>query len=304
VIAASANSVLLNRRSLYMLPSRAGWLFAPAVAAMLLIAVNYNNGLAFLFTFFLAGAGVVSMLSTHRNVAGLEVLPGPCRPGFAGQSVTFSLWLRNPGPGARSAISVSVAGKEVACVAVAAGGETLVEFEQPAAKRGLLTMPAVTIASQFPLGLLFTWSRPVQTREACLVYPRPGPPVPFDQAPDRGRFQRAGALPEGDDFAGLRAFQRGDPPRHVHWKAAARGQGLWTKRFAGAGQTTVWFDFDALPALDTEARLSRLCRWVLDADRDRLRFGLRLPGRSIDPGAGHDHRVRCLGALARFGLDR
>jgi len=287
---------------MYMLPTRSGLMFAPAVGAMLLVALNYNNGLAFLFTFLVAGAGVVSMLTTHRNVAGLEVSPGPCRPGFAGQSVTFGLWLRNRGARSRAAISVQVQGTEVALANVPPGGETLVEFTRPAPQRGLLPMPEVTISSQFPLGLLFTWTRALQFDSRCLVYPAPGAPWPFEQAPDRGRFQRAGALPDGDDFAGLRAYQRGDLPRHVHWKAAARGQGLWTKRFSGTGQQTVWFDFDAVAGLNTEGRLGRLCRWVLDADREGLRYGLRLQGTIIAPDTGPGHRAHCLAALARFGM--
>ena len=49
---------------------------------------------------------------------------------------------------------------------------------------------------------------------------------------------------------------------------------------------------------DTEARLSRLCAWVLQADRIGARYGLRLPGREIAPDEGPNHRQRCLEALA------
>jgi uncharacterized protein (DUF58 family) len=54
--------------------------------------------------------------------------------------------------------------------------------------------------------------------------------------------------------------------------------------------------------METEARLSRLTRWVLDADAAAQRYGMRLPNRQLAPGLGEEHRRQCLEALASFGL--
>ena len=48
----------------------------------------------------------------------------------------------------------------------------------------------------------------------------------------------------------------------------------------------------------TEARLSRLCAWVLAADRLGIEYGLRLPAMEIPPSSGPAHRRHCLEALA------
>lgn len=71
-----------------------------------------------------------------------------------------------------------------------------------------------------------------------------------------------------------------------------------TKRFAATGTDTLWFDWYQLPGLDQEARLSRLCRWVLEAERAGAAYGLRLPASAVAVGTGTDHRRRCLQALA------
>jgi uncharacterized protein (DUF58 family) len=102
------------------------------------------------------------------------------------------------------------------------------------------------------------------------------------------------------DFAGLKPYQSGDSPRQVAWKAYARGQGLHTKQYAGTDVVSHVFDWDSLPALDTEARLAQLCRWVLDAHDHGEAFGLRLPGAVIEPNLGTAHRDRCLDTLALF----
>ena len=49
-----------------------------------------------------------------------------------------------------------------------------------------------------------------------------------------------------------------------------------------------------------EQRLSRLCGWVLEAERSGANYGLRLPGTEIAPGRGELHRAACLQALALY----
>ena len=51
-------------------------------------------------------------------------------------------------------------------------------------------------------------------------------------------------------------------------------------------------------AFDAEHKLSRLCAWVLMADKQQLDYGLRLPLREIKPGSGEAHKRQCLEALA------
>jgi uncharacterized protein (DUF58 family) len=72
------------------------------------------------------------------------------------------------------------------------------------------------------------------------------------------------------------------------------------KEYRGERQAELLFDWDHTPGNDVEARLSMLCRWILDAERAGLRFGLRLPGANLPPGIGSAHGTRCLEALALF----
>jgi uncharacterized protein (DUF58 family) len=59
-------------------------------------------------------------------------------------------------------------------------------------------------------------------------------------------------------------------------------------------------DWDSLPDLDTEARLSQLTRWCLDAAARTDSFGLRLPNAVIPLGRGNRHLSDCLRALALY----
>jgi len=62
-------------------------------------------------------------------------------------------------------------------------------------------------------------------------------------------------------------------------------------------------DLDALPrALDLELKLSRLTRWVLEAELRALPYALRLGRLHLDAALGPAHQAACLEALALYGM--
>ena len=61
----------------------------------------------------------------------------------------------------------------------------------------------------------------------------------------------------------------------------------------------VELDWEALPTLPHERRIQRLAHWVESAEREGLRYRLRLPGHPVlGPANGPAHRHLCLRALA------
>ncbi len=295
-----AASIVLTRRELFMLPTRHGLLFALMLLVLLLAAVNYANGLAYVLLFLLAAIAVVSMLYTHRNLLHLRIGPGACPPVFAGEDARIGVCLYNDGQQARFGIGVRQDRTLLARVDLPAQQNVCVYLTVSTRKRGYVYAPSFLVYTRYPLGLLRSWSRRLALEQRCLVYPHPGPSHPL-VATGAAQGSALSAIGPGDhDFIGLRGFYPGDSPRHVHWKAVARGQGMHTKQFGGTEGGMVWLDWDALPGMDTEARLSQLCRWVLDAEQIAAQYGLRLPGRTIMPGHGLQHRHACLEALALF----
>jgi uncharacterized protein (DUF58 family) len=295
-----AGPVTLTQRRIYILPSRAGLLFASTLLVMLLGCVNYNLSLGYMLTFLLAGVGMVSILHTFRNLARMQLASGRAQAVFVGQEAIFNVLLIN-----RTRLprwSIALRRPDSQTVYVDAGGHSTVaaEIRTPATRRGKLAIGRLRIFTTFPLGLFHAWSY-VALDADCLVYPRPEPgnvPLP---APTLGAHAGVESGAGQDDFAGLRKYQPGDSLRHVAWKAVARGQPILTKQFSGLAEGELWLDWDALPSdLGVEARLCRLARWVVDASRAGSTFGLRLPGNRIAPGSGAAHEEQCLTALALF----
>lgn len=284
-----------------MLPTPHGLVFAVALFTMLLIAVNYNNGLAYGFVFLIGAMAAVSMLFTHRNLTGLEIAVTNAEPVFAGEQARFHVRLHNGQPFLRQNIWLLSGEFQGKCDVPAL---SMMEMTLPVSTRmrGYFHPPGFRLSSAYPFGLLYTWSSAVPTRQATgLVYPRAegDRPLPVS-SPER--FDTGADRREGDDFVGLREYQPGDSPRHVHWKAAAASDTLMTKQFGGGASERLWLDW-TLTTGDNETRLSQLTAWVCEAEQRGLRYGLRLPGREIAIDAGPAHRHECLKTLALWGIE-
>ena len=290
-------AVTLRRGRIYILPTGLGVAFGVMLVAMLLGSLNYGNNLGLALTFLLAALGVVAMHACHRNLEALVAHPGGTEPPFAGQDAVFRIAVSNPGPLPRTDLEAAAAQASPPAY-VAAGGEAALELRVPTRRRGSIVLERFEIATRYPYGLFRAWAV-LHPEMQCLVYPRPAPDAPAP--PRHAGLAGGGAAQRGDDdFAGLKDYHPGDPPKHIAWKAYARADELLVKEFSGDAEATPVFDLADAPGSDLEARLAVLARWIVDAHARGLAFGLRLPGEEHPPAPGDAQRARCLAAIARF----
>jgi uncharacterized protein (DUF58 family) len=294
--------VTLQRRRLYILPTRTGIAFGVLLLLMLIAGLNYANSLALLVTFLMVGLALVSMHSCHRNLLGLTVADLSSQDSFAGEQSVLQLRLANSAAQPRLAIEVDGTGKPPAVCSAAANSEVLVKLIMATPRRGAIPIGRLRIMTTWPFGLFRAWTW-IHVAHAITVYPRPEGHRPLPLAAGSRAGTAAQDSGEADEWATLRAFREGDSPRQVAWKAYARGAPLLVKEYTASGAAERLFDFAALVGLDTEQRLSQLTRWILNAAADGERFGLQLPQRLIDLDQGQAHRQRCLRALALFGSE-
>ncbi len=295
----------LGLRNIYVLPTRAGLLYLVVLAAMLLASINYGLALGYALTFLLGAVGLVGMLHTYRNLATLTLRPGRADAVFAGQLADVNLMVLNRSALERYAVSVSVpeaTRREVADVAPTA--EQMLRLSLPTHARGWMPLPRMRIGTRFPLGVFEAWSW-WQPAQQVVVYPAPEtPPCPIPAAASAtgSGSGRAGC---DEDMSSLRPWVAGDSPRRIAWTAMARtdSEELLSKEFEGGSAGELLLDWALTPAsLGTEERLSRLTRWVLEADGSGARYCLVLPGGRTGPDSGPRHREDCLTALALHGI--
>lgn len=283
---------------------------APACAALLFVllamwyaASSQNNAAAYLLLFTLSSVFLISIPHTLLNLAGLKVTAESVKPAFAGNEVSLPVEIINKSRSARHGVLLSVPGsggvvERIDNIAPGKAARVMLRF--PARVRGEHEIGRLCLASVYPLGFMRA-ARWLASRQRYLVYPKPAgdPKLPIDRA-RAAQTRRGPEAGEGDDFAGVRAYVPGESQRHIDWKAVARGQALMTKQYAAEPLGLLYLDFASVRFGDPEDRLSQLALWVIEAERTRRPYGLRLPGARIPPSLGDRHFHQCLRTLALF----
>ena len=274
-------------------PNRHTLGLAAVLGAMWYAGASQSNGAAYLLCFVLVATAAVSALHAWANLRGVALRVDAIRPVFAGEPVLVPVAVEAE----RGATPHAVRVHEAEFPEVAAGSERRATVRLAAARRGEYRGVRLTARSLYPLGF-FTAQRVFRADRTYVVYPKPEGAAPLPRPDAASPHPREGLRAEGDDFAGVRAWLPGESQRHIDWKAAARGEALLTKQWAGESGGTVLLAWDALAPLEAERRLSQLARWVVLADREGVSYGLALPGVAIAPAVGEAHYHECLRALA------
>jgi len=292
-----AGKVTLTRDRVYIVPSKAGFIFSLLLLVLLIGSINYEKNLGFVLTFLLAGVGNVLLLSTWRNLAGLEIKSTNNPAVFAGEAATFNVQLVNRQPLERYAIGISQQGDEQDMVDCAANSTQTISFKKNSHKRGYLNAGRFRLYTEFPSGLFYTWTW-IDLSMSCLIYPAPDADtqLPYYDHSESGDADSPGQGME--NFSHLRKYQAGDTLSRVSWKAAAKNNDLHSKVFHGSQPITHWINWDDIPARDTEHRLSVMTALVIQAENNQQPYGIKLPEKQIAPGQGNTHLHQCLSALA------
>ena len=307
------DSIFLTQRTVYILPTRPGFMLAATVLVLLIASINYQLNLGYVLTFLLTGCAVVGMHVCHGNLRGITMNLVSPEAQFAGASVAVGVHLVSARRSIRYGIGLAVLGTDHwSWTDVPAQGTATVHVAFTPTRRGLHHIPTLTAETRFPLGTFRVWTvwRPAAE---VLVYPMAEvhpPPLP----PGEPRAGGAAAVQRHStgEYDGVRAYRRGDPLKLVVWKKAAKSNELVSRDAQQVQRFELWLDLahtgnaggvtgsvaGGTPQL--EAGLSRLCAWVLLAEKQGLLYGVRLGAQEIAPGSGPAHRQQCLQALALY----
>ncbi len=287
-------------------PTRHSAYFALVITAMGIASVNYQSNAAWLLVFLVLSIGLVSALHAWLNLGAIEVAVAPPAPVAAGEPLRLAVSATNPGDRPAHSIRIElptafgIAGG-VDIPLVPAGGAGCGEVLLPGLGRGVWTLRGFTVSTAYPLGLAKAW-READAAGEVVVFPRPDGDPLGDGRPTAPGNARRGSWEGDEDFAGHREHRDGDSSRRIDWKASERLGRMLVKVWTGGGAEAVLLHWDEARGA-TEERLSQLARWVLDADRRGVPYGLQLPSAVIAPATGAPHHAACLRALAAHPRD-
>ncbi len=301
---------------IYVLPTRFGGAFVLVGLLTLLGCINYLLSLGYALTFLLLSVWVVCAVHASRALVGVGAELALPERAFAGSPLSVRATLHLPET-FRSPTGVRLGAALIwleAPDAQAQGEKLSGILALSPLERGPQRLPTLRLEAHDPLGLWRSSVYPETGTDGSalptqlLICPAPeqdAPPPPT--APAQGTAAENLRSAGDEEPHGLREYRPGDAMRRVAWKQSARqgSQGtLLTRLYDAPAAASLALDWQAAAvsgaaAGDTEARLSRLCAWVLEAERRGAAFSLTLPGARLESETGETQVRRALELLAR-----
>ena len=235
------------------------------------------------FTFSLAGA---SSIIGRLNLYELEVGVLSTQNIFANKPSTYVLNIFNPSEERDSfALECSNEANTVFINELKAGQTLPITLTFTSPTRGKVLLPKLQIGTHFPLPheILF---RTLALKHDCIVYPEPK-----GQSLNSFSSKHLSYTGEHDDFKGIRYFKEGESLSKVYWPSLAKGQELMAKDFDLLEQSR-HLHFHFLKAgEDDESRLSQLCLWALECEKNNISYTMHFPSTSLNSQKRSHHEI-------------
>jgi len=230
------------------------------ILAALLVAgaaAYSGNNLIYLVLSAMLGALLVSGFVSKLALAGLHLRLALPDHIFARQPVLARISVRNlkrwipsfsvrlsAGKGRRKGESRGLDMEVAYFPVLAPGADVSAAIEASFARRGRYRDEGVLLETRFPFGFSVRRTR-LNLSEPVVVYPA------VDSSPESERIvaelERWGqgrAPGDSHDLYRVRPSTDGDEARMIHWKASARGAGLWVREFSREDHLRVRLAFD------------------------------------------------------------
>jgi uncharacterized protein (DUF58 family) len=226
-----------------------------------LVTLQSQTGLLFLLIGLLLGCCFVNYLGARRSVQGIDLAELRSLKLIEKIPAKVPVGIRNRLRQVIGAVSVSSPyGNVFRTPALEGGGEAHIAPSVSIPVRGAYPLSTLTLSSSFPFGLVRATRRIALEGEWLVlpaVYPAPCPPVSGYEPVVGGSFRGSHRVSGGNDFAGVRCYQPGDPVRSIHWRTSSKGQGLMVREYHEelAGRVAILLDCtasDEMPGSETE----------------------------------------------------
>lgn len=293
----AAQHVVLDQKRIFIFLSAEGALYSVLLLIVFIAGVNYANNLVLGFCFFLGSVLVVTIHHTYAHLSGLQIETIDGLDSEAGGSAQYRIKIAPTGRRPHRQIRLEWADQVQQVDTLAAG--QLLTFALPTPQRGRFTPPRLKVSTLYPLGILRAWSY-VYVDLPVWVSPQPVACELTEQgayaaADDEQSVER---IVGQDEFEGLNSFVPGESMARISWAHLARGQGLLSKHFSDPRGQQQMLDYQRMPPVSHELRLSYLAYWVKQFAAQQVAFGLRLPQAELPVGIGEQHLRAALCLLA------
>ncbi|MDO5651986.1 MAG: hypothetical protein Q4G13_07645 [Moraxella sp.] len=291
-----SDSQTLSIHNVYVFFSSVGWLFLALLAITFISGVNYGNNLILGLFFYLLSIWLVAAVLTYLQVSPLAIHLQRTNLAQNHSLIWVDIELHNvKGKASRqielyfeedndyehllNADDLTTYRTHRQLVLPVITERIHARLPIIAHKRGAITLPRLCIKSQYPLGVVRSWSY-VYFASPAFAYPVPHE---FDwqtthKLTKSNDEQISNQYQAGqDDFDMLDDYVEGESLAKVSWAHVAKGAGMLTKRFADPIGKQWQLNYNDMPSSHHEDKLSELAHAVLAMHETGIAFEMVLP---------------------------
>ena len=287
----SLRTFLRFRKEINQRPTLGSLLLLMVLFGLFLEAYMHNFNLVYIVLFFLFALALAAVPIGVMNLGYVDVKSEGCGRLFAKREGECRVELCNLGERPAYGLDLLCCGKRIVLPPLESSQPYVAKIRVVPERRGRFRIGPWLLESRFPLGTL-RFEKEVFPATDTLVYPEPrGLPLQQWLAQHRSRYGHE------EDFEGLASYGGKESASRIHWPSVAKGEPM-VKRFETRLPREETLEFDFLSAgRNDESRLSQLTLWILECEKRRIPFVVRMPGGT------HSSRKESVDAiLAHFAL--
>lgn len=262
---------------------------------LFMMALGYANNLLYMIVFFLSAVALQSIYLTNLNVDRIFIEGTASETLFAEPNQKIRVFLNNKKNKQSYDVELRADKENVSKYQLAGLNEEVVEVKWHPTSRGWQKIPAITLQSHFPFGLLRAW-KVYRDTKMVLIYPeRRGQTTYPHGAGGEDRMSELGLFREHSEY------QANDSVRRIDWRKSVKLRKLLVRKLESEGQRGVDFKWEQTEFLETiEDRLSQLALWIDQAESQGIQYSL-----TVDTFVAHRdreamHYRRCMEFLATY----
>lgn len=297
LLARSGDRMQLGLRSLYILPTRFGWLWLASCAVLYQMGTSSGSSGPLLLAYGGLSIFLLSPFLTQLNLQGLTLCCSEPKPGFAGTSILYPIDVLSDV--ARQQLCFSWSGHSCQWSGDIQPGRSQLAVPWEPSQRGLQTPGRLRIESRAPLGLFKCWTL-WHPSAAQLIYPAPIRGSTVRLAIKQQQLNNSDNPSQGD--AGVQTWEGLSPHRveeglsRLDWKQLARTGNRLSKRFSDPQPRADLIAPD--PSMPWEQALQHVCDQCIRMASRGTAFGVSVGKSLIEPASGQRQLRACLEALA------
>jgi uncharacterized protein (DUF58 family) len=288
---------ITGKKTVYILPTKAGALFLVAITTLAVIGLTYGNNIVLMAAFLLLAFLLLIMHQAHFNLTGIRVVDFDIKSDHLNTGLPLTINLFNSSLFDINELKVKSEEQDLTYLSFCKAKESTGLKEKVYFKRrGSKNLRLITFTSTYPYNLFRTWTYR-KVKVSFFVYPRLLVNKNLNQLYKLKLRDQFKTDVEGD-FKELKKSDESMPSSKIDWKKYAKRRQLFYRIHEEPEENEYSLNLNKVQADNLEEKLDLLATWSRHLFQTKQKWELKLPKNRIPIRCNKEHLTESLELLS------